>query len=546
MKYYYPISSTSLATIFGQACILPAILYKNRLPDIQNKYENYLLLTNQFGCKESDCCLQIALTEEEENALIDVKEGFFLYENALPISRIVKIYFANAVQASRTISNITLSTAFIPNEIVDSNSNTFANNNTSAISIPEDLVSLTDIVKQSYEKYDRILGAMALMKVAHEERCNFSSHYIDLLSKFNTVVEEQKKKTSNIDTKFHKVVDTPPAFLTQTVDMATLEEEAKHNNQTINKNRTTKVIDPSNLDKTAYVCYVLYDYGVGEESHRHKIDELILDNFTGLKRGYEESCAFYYGYNRGYAAFNNQYKKEGKTEIVKYKLNSLLDYYTIESIFEYCFNKKTSSKIYIFDSWVKPLAQRKTKKGEYIILDTIVRDKKKATLFSEEWWKECLSFFLAKDSVLFLGYDFSSIITDKILRPFSELIKEELSDIYEEKIQIQHESDIKVIERLQNELQYYKDQVLKLEEENKALSVSCSPEAIKPDNEVQNTTNVDNIEFAKKVISLYTLSIPDLKRKAKSYGCKVNSNSKKEELVYRVLYAEQRKDNQLF
>lgn len=544
-KYFYPISSTSLATIFGQACILPVILYKNRIPDIQNKYEHYILLTNQFGCIESDCCLQIALTEEEENALIDVKGGFFLYEKALPISRILKIFFANAVQASRTISNITLSTAFIPEEIIDTKDNTFANISTNGISIPEDLVSLTDVVRRSYEKYDRILGAMALMKVAHEEKCNFSLHYIDLLSKFNTVIEEQKRKVSNIDTKFHKVVDNPPAFLTHTVDMATLEEEAKHNNQTINKNRLTKVIDPSNLDKTAYVCYVLYDYGVGEESHRHKIDELILDNFTGLKTSYEESCAFYYGYNRGYAAFNNQYKKEGKTEIVKYKLNSLLDYYTIESIFEYCFNDTISSNIEIIDLWVKPTAQRKIKKGEYVILDTIVRDKKKVTLFSEEWWKECLSFFLAKDSVMFMGYDFSSIITDKILRPFSELIKEELSDVYEERIQVQHESDVKVIERIQSELQYYKDRVSTLEEENKALAVSHVPDANKPENETQ-TTNRDNVEFAKKVISLYSLSLPALKQKAKSYGCKVNSSSKKEELVYKILYAEQRKDNQLF
>ena len=48
-KYYYPISSTSLASIFGQACILPTCLYKNRIPDIQSKYENFILLTDKFG-----------------------------------------------------------------------------------------------------------------------------------------------------------------------------------------------------------------------------------------------------------------------------------------------------------------------------------------------------------------------------------------------------------------------------------------------------------------------------------------------------------------
>lgn len=91
--YYYPISSTSLAAIFGQACILPASLYENRLPDIQNKFENFIFLTKNFGCLESDCCLQIILTLEEEKSLVDINGGFYLFESAIPITRIKKIYF---------------------------------------------------------------------------------------------------------------------------------------------------------------------------------------------------------------------------------------------------------------------------------------------------------------------------------------------------------------------------------------------------------------------------------------------------------------------
>ena len=84
-----------MATIFGQACILPASLYKNRLPDIQNKFENFILLTKNFGCLESDCCLQIILTLEEEKSLVDINDGFYLFESAIPITRIKKIYFEN-------------------------------------------------------------------------------------------------------------------------------------------------------------------------------------------------------------------------------------------------------------------------------------------------------------------------------------------------------------------------------------------------------------------------------------------------------------------
>lgn len=70
-----------------------------------------------------------------------------------------------------------------------------------------------DNIKASYDKYNRILGAMALMKTAHDEGCNFSAHYIDLLSKFNSYIESQKRKIAVIDAKFNRVFETHPAFL---------------------------------------------------------------------------------------------------------------------------------------------------------------------------------------------------------------------------------------------------------------------------------------------------------------------------------------------
>ena len=535
--YYYPISSTSLATIFSQACILPASLYRNKLQDVQNRFEDFILLTEHFGCSESDCCLEIVLTPDEDSSLVDVSGGFFLYESALPISRIKKIFFGKAAQAHRTISNITLATAFIPDYLVDKGDNTFANANLSIIDAPTDLVSLIDKVRKSYEKYNRILGAMALMRIAHEEGCNYSAHYIDLLSKFNIVVEGQKKRVSDIDTKSHKFFENHPSFLDNIVDFATLEKEAKDKKQSINKNKTTRVIDPSNLDNGVYLCYVLYDYGVGEESHRHKIDELILNNFTSLKDGYRESCALYYGYNRGYAVFNNQYKKEGKSEIVKYQLNSLLDYYTIESIFEYCFNNKILAEIKLFDSWVKPLAPQKVKRGEYMILDTVVRDKKKSTLFSEEWWKNCLSSFISKDKVVFLGCDFSSPIIETLLKPFAALIKDEISNEYEETIQNIKDSNADEVHRLKAELNLYKDRLATQE----TKSSPNNAEVVSSEQKNQETSSCNDIEYAEKVIQLCELNLKELKKMA---GCKKDVKLDKKALVLKIL-AENAQDNKL-
>lgn len=543
--YYYPISSTSLASIFGRACILPASLYRNRLSDIQSKFENFILLTSHFGCIDSDCCLEVILSSDEENSLVDIKKGFYLYESALPISRIKKIFFENLAQSQRTISNINLSTAFIPNAIVDLNNNKFDDANINDVEVPKNIVPLLEKVKQSYEKFNRILGAMALMKTAHEDGCNYSAHYIDLLSKFNTYIESQKAVISDVDTKFHNVFEKHPTFLDNVVDYATLEKEALEKKQFICKSKLTKVIDPSKLENSVYLCYILYDYGVGEEAHRHKIDELVLNNFTGLKQGYQESCALYYGYNRGYASFSNQYRKDGKTEDVKYQLNSLLDYYTIESIYRYTFYNTVSSELDLFNSWVRPMPLRKAKRGEYQILDTIVCDKKKAVLFSEEWWKKYLSSFLQKDEVYFLGYDFSSIIIEKILKPFVSLLKNEISSEYEDAIRIIKDTNEADVLRLKKELNDCKEQLLAIEknEKKEAFQINNAPSSVQIGWQENACLNED---YVKKVVELCNLKLKDLKDLAKKYGCNVNNQSKKVDLIIYILRAENRQDSMMF
>lgn len=541
--YYYPISSTSLASIFGRACILPASLYKNRLSDIQSKFENFILLTDHFGCMDSDCCLQVVLSSDEEKTLVDIKKGFYLYESALPVSRIKRIYFESVAQSQRTISNINLSTAFIPNALVDSNNNTFDDVNTNGVEVPEIIVPLLEKIEKSYEKFNRILGAMALMKTAHEDGCNYSAHYIDLLSKFNTHIASQKTMISDVDTKFHKVFDNHPTFLDHVVDYATLENEALEKKQFISKGKVTKVIDPSNLENSVYLCYVLYNYGVGEEARRYKIDELILNNFTSLKQGYQESCALYYGYNRGYASFSNQYRKDGKTENVKYQLNSLLDYYTIESIYRYAFYNTISSELDLFNSWVRPIPLKKAKTGEYQILDTIICDKKKAILFSEEWWKNCLACFLPKDKVNFLGYDFSSLIIENILKPFADLVKEEISCEYEETIQAIKDTDDTEILRLKKELNKCKEQLF-LKDKEIAVQENTVTSSLQTNN--QENTCFNEEEYAKKIIELCNLKSKELKELAKQYGCKVGRQSKTEDLIIYILRAEKRQDSKLF
>ena len=400
------------------------------------------------------------------------------------------------------------------------------------IDVPADIENDIEPVKLAYEKFDHFMGALALMKSARMEGCNVSPLYIDTLSKFNTLIAQQKNEVKNVNNKYHNFFDSQNSVeLMKSIDMSMFENIAHKNNQKIVKDNITKVIDPTNLEQIVYVYYVLYTYGVGEESKRKKIDELILNNFNGLKEGKGESCAFYYGYNRGYAVFNNQYKGENKTEIVKFQLNSLLDHYTIESVFEYCFHNKVASNIDFLDQqeWNGP--SRKLRRGEYIILDTIIRDKKKAILLSDEWWADCLQSFLSKDSLTILGKDLTPLIKDKVLNPFAKIVKEEYENEHNDTLSDVKDKYNEKIHSLEISLKEKEQQIENMQQ--KIANVQC-PETI------PYSVNPECVEeLVSKIVDLATMKSADRKERAKKYGCSIKQKSDTKTLIMQILQAEQ-------
>ena len=112
-KYYLPISSKCLAHYFGYACIMPSRYFSNKPLDIQNNFDEYLLITTNFGTNETDCCLELVLTKNETDELKDIKNGFYLYQKPLPITRVKSVLFSDKNQMEQTIVNISMSTAFV-------------------------------------------------------------------------------------------------------------------------------------------------------------------------------------------------------------------------------------------------------------------------------------------------------------------------------------------------------------------------------------------------------------------------------------------------
>ncbi len=398
-KFYLPISSKCLAHYFGNACIMPSRYFSNKPIDIQNKFEDFLLITKSLGTKETDCCLELVFTKTELNELIDIKEGFFLYQKPLPISRVKSVIFSDKNQKEQTIVNITMSTAFVPEKLIQIISK-FDATDTSKLEKPEN-IQVTDW-SLSIKKYNSLLGGFALLRLSGEDYMNYSENYFSSLAVFNLTIESEllnsgKSFKNLFNDNLYKQIQP---LLQKNINDSDLDEVAKKENQII-KTDYLKNIDLNALNNATYIIAVLKYFGVGEESKKKKIDGLILSNFkSDIKNDKSELIALCYGLNRGYSVFSNKYKSGNIEKKLKFELNSQLDYYTIESLFQYSFNEPKSEAFPYLDSWCPILKRNNTtkRKSDYQVLDVLVTGKKKPKVFSQEYLANLLQRFFQKEN----------------------------------------------------------------------------------------------------------------------------------------------------
>lgn len=512
--FFLPIQSTSLAHYFATAIIKPAKYFDNKIADIQDKYKDFLLFTNKFGTTETDCCLEVVLTDDEISGLIDVNGDWFLFdEKPLPISRIKKIYFSDEEKRDITLTNIRMSTAYIPESLIGLQ--VFDDNPSELIQIPSDCDGINQ--KDKIDMFDRFLGALALMKIAGEPYMNYSPNYISTLSVFNSLIKEQINKIDQHQFKdSYKGIFTGSngfeivlPYLSQIINEQILTTIANENSQVVKKDKITHVIDENSFNDTwTYTIAILNNYGVGDESRRKRIDGLIQSHFSGIKKEKAEGVALCYGYNRGYSAFTKDYGKEVKVSY-KYKLETKLDYYTIESVFQYVFNGVVSSIFPYLDEWCPKKANCKPqRKTDYLILDEVIIGKRKAKVFSEEWWNGLFPIFnkefgrLAKELFLFfkeLGNEMKKDLDDE---------REELISSYEKKLN----ENNKKIDSLTKQLENYSKGNIPTQGVDKTMCPSNAEDLIQ------------------KCLYLKNKSVKDLRKIAEQDGLNIPSKASKEEI----------------
>ncbi|MBS6577884.1 hypothetical protein [Parabacteroides goldsteinii] len=530
-KYYLPIGSTSLAHYFGCACIKPSKYFDNKQEDLQDKFNDFLLVTTYLGTQQTDCCLELVLTGQEARELIPLKNGFFLYEKPLPITRVRKIYFSNKERKEQTITNINMSTAFVPDELVEIKE--FDNIQANDLEKPQDIHIAP--YNEQLKRFNSFLGGFALMRLAGEDYMNYSENYFATLSLFNSVIHRDLEDSKiSIDPRYRGAFTGESGFqkiipyLNKTIDESDINSIAQDENQIIQKDKITRIIELNSLDKNTYIVAVLNTYGVGSESKRKRIDELILSNFkSDIKTGKSEGIALCYGINRGYSAFSNKYSLNKNEKVVKFQLNSQLDYYTIESLYQYTFNDVKSDEFSYLKDWCPKQKRSKiNKKTDYKILDVIVIGKKKAKVLSKEYWENLLPSFFQINK-------FTEKTLPEIYRELGEVVfndaKEEIVDDYENQIAQKQEE----IDNLKAEQKKMLQETQKpiITKEYKQREKQSIPAIVEPTDPYFPKQDIDIKNIVEQTLKYKEKTQTMLKNEAKEKGIAISKGMKQDDII---------------
>lgn len=503
--YYIPIDSVNLSNYYRMAIIAPANYIQNRNRDIQSFFENHILLSGTKFTTETDCALEIIFDDKEEQPNL-ISDNFYLFDMPLPISRIKRIYFSTEEQKTNTVFNVTNGAAFLPKDLIEVESK--------QITVDVKEINNSNLPKNSkdwkreLELYDRILGGLATIPISKKEYENYPLNYFGVLSLFNKQVEDAVQEqnispNTNHSWAFQSESRFKPLhdIIYQKVNDAVVQDVAKKENEKVQTRNGLYVLESISSNTNTYLSAILATYG---KDKRKKIDDFISDlKSNKFEENRLEGIALIFGINNGYTAFRNQYKFGNTKTEVKFKLDSKLDFYTIESIYQFVFNRKTNSKTFSYiDNWCPQFKNDKPLSNNYFtILDKhIYLQKTKEPSLLERILKVLKEWFPFFDNTK-LGKKIESEINKEIDVRKNILLQQE-----SQKHLIEIQAKNKEIENLKFEVNQQDMEIENLKSEIKKLK--STPPKVK-DN-IKETTVAEKEAIYKPVGDLFTQNNPNL------------------------------------
>lgn len=536
----------NLAHYLGSGIIAPSIYLENKNEDIQDRFKNYLLLSSSMFTKDTNCAIEIVLNIDEEECS-QISENFYLFNMPLPISRIKNIYFSNIEQKIRTVQNISFGDAFIPEMILKvSNDEGIETKELDNIKYKTSEKNWTDFLK----RFDQILGGFSIMKISKEDFQNYTTHYFSALGNinklFNNILERQNITLDNSfqfafseEGKFRDFYNT----IYSEINYKEVERYAEKDNVKLEVKNGLIQIEKIPENKLTYYVSILESYGRGK---RKQVDSFISDLVSGkFVENKKEGLSLIFGLNKGYKAFRNKYKTSKFEVDIKFHLDSKLDYYIIESIYQNVFNSfnSLSSFKYIDDLFLET-KKEEIKNSKYITYHMI--DK---TIILEEKIPTHLEKLLEKISDLISNWFPFSVKKNEIenlfktdIELFKDTIEKDLEHKYKSKLEKneillnQLNNSIlekeKIISQLENKL----TEELQSKNERSADIYKSQISDIQTDLVQENTDSILKVNEDLSKENLEKLSMTQLKKKAKELKIpKYSTYKKNTELITEIL-----------
>jgi hypothetical protein len=523
-KLYIPIASNNLSHYFVGGIIIPARYINDRNPDIQDINKNSILLSRYKFTTESNCSIEIILNEKEES-IEKISDNFFLLNSPLPISRIRKIYFRKDEQKVQTLFNIQSGSAFLPENLVQLSDETEISS--SEIDGYKSQVNGVDFQAQ-IKRFDKLMGGLSVMNIARESYQNYSTHFVVTLGNinahFNSLLINQGIHLNNqFDFAFNeggKFRDLHETIFSET-SLEIVQIFAKKEGINIETKNGVIQLDKIPEGKQTYYVAILENFGVGK---RKQLDSFISELISGnLDEKRKEAIALIFGLNKGYKAFRNKYKTANFEVDIKFHLDSQFDYYIIESIFQYVFNKKTDSASFCYiDNWYNKASLARSNSGNYKtykILDKEIIYKKKQDFFEDyfqSFSQARINVFTAiTEKIKYILPGFLSLDHEKAIAYFDSQLNKPIKDLAIEIISsFQDTIDSKdertnnletFLEEKNEEIEILKNDIFELKQKNADLidQLSALENSSALNNDLSSDSNLVNVDNINESITNY-------------------------------------------
>jgi len=338
--------------------------------DTQSKFKDFLLLSTGYidTLDDEQLLLEIILTDSEKNELKEIKNSIYLLDRPLPITRVKTIYVSNKRIDSKDIQESlkNYNTGYISEKLFE----TFPKGKKKFIQYSFETINQYEIKDYSKEvlKYDKLIGLFASLKNINLYYTNENNIYQSYSDNYFSLFYNYDEKTIKVskwidDNFFNSKIDKlfiqrlnsidyiDKEFLTEIIQK--IEEiEIKKKFEILRDDPLAKkeVLEFFKNDKKSIYYYItlLFIYGKKGSNSKYAFKDNIISEIPYEKA--ENALALfglYYGYSSlpAYEKIEVKDKEfqtiaKGNEFNIKFKLDSQLDYYLIESIYQYVFNDK--------------------------------------------------------------------------------------------------------------------------------------------------------------------------------------------------------------